>query len=204
MKYLDGSGLSHLVSKIKGLLAGKVDVVEGKGLSTNDYTTAEKTKLADIEAGAQVNVIETVKVNGTPLTPSGKTVNVDLSNYALKSDIATVYRVKGSCTWAQLIAKTDALVGDVYNVTDKGGANYVCTVEKTAGAESWDKLGETIDLSGYYTKGEIDSQMAGKANSSHSHAIADVSGLQSALNAKVNTTDLVAITNAEIDSEFAS
>ena len=33
-------------------IAGKVDKVEGKGLSTEDYTTAEKTKLAGIEAGA--------------------------------------------------------------------------------------------------------------------------------------------------------
>ena len=34
----------------------KVDKVAGKGLSTNDYTTAEQTKLAGIEAGAEVNV----------------------------------------------------------------------------------------------------------------------------------------------------
>jgi len=33
----------------------KVDKVSGKGLSTEDYTTAEKTKLAGIEAGAQEN-----------------------------------------------------------------------------------------------------------------------------------------------------
>lgn len=33
-------------------IAGKVDKVEGKQLSTEDYTTAEKTKLAGIEAGA--------------------------------------------------------------------------------------------------------------------------------------------------------
>ena len=33
-------------------LSGKVDKVEGKGLSTNDYTTADKTKLAGIAAGA--------------------------------------------------------------------------------------------------------------------------------------------------------
>lgn len=33
-------------------LSGKVDKVAGKGLSTNDYTTAEKTKLAGIAAGA--------------------------------------------------------------------------------------------------------------------------------------------------------
>lgn len=34
----------------------KVDKVEGKGLSTNDYTTAEKEKLSGIEDGAEVNV----------------------------------------------------------------------------------------------------------------------------------------------------
>ena len=33
-------------------LSGKVDKVTGKGLSTNDYTTAEKTKLAGIAEGA--------------------------------------------------------------------------------------------------------------------------------------------------------
>ena len=37
-------------------LDNKVDVVAGKGLSTEDYTTAEQTKLAGIEAGAEVNV----------------------------------------------------------------------------------------------------------------------------------------------------
>ena len=38
------------------LFANKVDKVSGKGLSTNDYTTAEKTKLSGIETGAQKNV----------------------------------------------------------------------------------------------------------------------------------------------------
>lgn len=41
-------------------LAGKVDVVAGKGLSTEDYTSEDKTKLAGITAGAQVNVIDGV------------------------------------------------------------------------------------------------------------------------------------------------
>ena len=72
--------------------------VSGKDLSTNDYTTAEKNKLAGIAEGAQVNVIESVKVNGTALTPSSKSVNVDLSGYlpvngkaadATKADSAT-------------------------------------------------------------------------------------------------------------------
>lgn len=57
-------------------LAKKVDKVTGKDLSTNDYTTAEKTKLSGIAANAQVNVIESVKVNGTTLEVTDKAVNV--------------------------------------------------------------------------------------------------------------------------------
>ena len=38
------------------LLGNKVDKVAGKGLSTNDYTDNDKSKLGGIEAGAQVNV----------------------------------------------------------------------------------------------------------------------------------------------------
>lgn len=61
------------------LLANKVDKESGKGLSANDYTDAEKTKLSGIAANAQANVIESVEVDGTALTPSSKTVNIDLS-----------------------------------------------------------------------------------------------------------------------------
>ena len=42
----------------------------------NNYTTPEKNKLADIESDAQVNIIEDVKVNGTSLPISSKSVNV--------------------------------------------------------------------------------------------------------------------------------
>jgi len=37
-------------------LNGKVDKVDGKGLSTNDYSTIEKTKLSGVAIGAEVNV----------------------------------------------------------------------------------------------------------------------------------------------------
>lgn len=57
---LDENGLAHLWQRIKLLvtnkISNKVDKVDGKGLSTNDYTNAEKTKLAGIADGAQRNV----------------------------------------------------------------------------------------------------------------------------------------------------
>ena len=43
MAYLDNDGLLYLWTKLKALFANKVDKVDGKGLSANDYTTAEKT-----------------------------------------------------------------------------------------------------------------------------------------------------------------
>ena len=42
----------------KNAIQGKVDKVTGKGLSTEDYTTAEKTKLEGIEAGANKTVVD--------------------------------------------------------------------------------------------------------------------------------------------------
>lgn len=47
-KYLDKTGLEYYNSKIQSQIAAKVDAEDGKGLSTNDYTTAEKTKLAGL------------------------------------------------------------------------------------------------------------------------------------------------------------
>lgn len=99
-----------------------------------------------------------------------------LNQYAKKSDITTVYRYKGSCTWEELIAKTDAVVGDTWNVTDKDGMNYTCKTAGTAGADSWDANGTitTVNLDGYYTieqiqsnyydKTTIDSKLGNKAD----------------------------------------
>lgn len=65
-KYLGPTGLVYLWNKIKNYVAKSITDLHlgdtyvakesGKGLSTNDYTTAEKNKLSDIQAGAEVNV----------------------------------------------------------------------------------------------------------------------------------------------------
>lgn len=52
--------VADALSDIASLQTQKVDKIADKGLSTNDYTTAEKNKLSGIEAGAQVNAPNTV------------------------------------------------------------------------------------------------------------------------------------------------
>lgn len=116
-KYLDNDGLLYLWQKIKNKfatitdLSGKVDKVEGKGLSTNDYTTAEKNKLSGIASGAQVNVIETVKVNDTALTPSSKAVNVTVptktSDITNDSGFITIADVPEGAAASSTIPKMD-------------------------------------------------------------------------------------------------
>ena len=76
------SVVSIAQSQVAGLteaLAGKVDVVAGKGLSTNDFTNELLQKLNGIEAGAEVNAIESVSLNSVPLEISGKAVNIPIA-----------------------------------------------------------------------------------------------------------------------------
>lgn len=56
----------------RAALQNKVDKVSGKGLSTNDYTTAEKNKLSGIEDGATANAgtVTAVAVNGNVYIPN--------------------------------------------------------------------------------------------------------------------------------------
>ena len=70
------------ISKIANLptiLENKVDKIEGKQLSTQDYTTAEKEKLSGIEEGAQVNIIEHILLNDVEIEPNNqKAVNLQI------------------------------------------------------------------------------------------------------------------------------
>lgn len=94
------SNLKTFLTSLKGLFVSKES---GKGLSTNDYTTTEKTKLAGIATGANNYTLPTasgtvlggIKV-GSNLTISNGVLSavqgkVDLSPYAKTTDIASTY-----------------------------------------------------------------------------------------------------------------
>lgn len=89
----DVTALQNLVgdtavsTQISTAIAGKVDAVEGKGLSTNDYTTAEKNKLAGMAIGANNYVLPTASSTtlggiktGDNITNSEGTISLTKSN----------------------------------------------------------------------------------------------------------------------------
>ena len=75
-------------SDMNTALSKKVDIIEGKSLSKNDFTDELKQKLDGISSKAQVNKIETIKVNGTAVSiDSNKAVNIDISDKANASEV---------------------------------------------------------------------------------------------------------------------
>lgn len=91
----------------------------GKGLSTNDYTTTEKNKLAGIASGAQVNKIEKILVNGVEQPITDKTVSIEV-----KTTTNKVYGIRRSLTsntspaWERI----EDSVGLTANATKNGTA----------------------------------------------------------------------------------
>lgn len=106
MKFLDENGLLYVIQKVKTWLNGKVDKVDGKGLSTNDYTTDEKNKLANIEAGANKTTIndtltststtEALSANqGKVLSERIAAINTNMEDLGAGDMLKSTYDVNG-------------------------------------------------------------------------------------------------------------
>ena len=83
MKIGDGanrySALPFNDDALRLLIDTKQDKEDGKGLSTNDYTTEDMTKLNNIESGAEQNVIENIKSTTLNVsTIEDKTIALDV------------------------------------------------------------------------------------------------------------------------------
>ena len=110
--------MNGIDNRITGLDSSKVDKVSGKGLSTNDYTTAEKNKLSGIAAGAEVNqnAFSNVKVGSTTVAADVKTDTLELvasSNITLTPD-ATNDKVTIAATDTKNTAGSTASTSTLY------------------------------------------------------------------------------------------
>lgn len=104
------------------LLNNKVDKVSGKGLSTNDYTTAEKNKLAGIATGANKTVVDS-DVSTTSTNPvQSKAVGLKFQD--VDSEISAIVNAYGSKNLADtsLIPNTIAIGGGVTRKNNGDGS----------------------------------------------------------------------------------
>lgn len=160
-------------------ISGKVDKVDGKGLSTNDLTNTLKSNYdaaythsqsTHAPSNAQANVIESIKVNGTAQTVTSKSVNITVptkvsaltndSGYQTNSQVQTLINnaISG-------ITGIEFSVVTSLPATGSKGVIYLVSHSHGAGDSydeyiwvnnAFEKIGNTdIDLSGYWLKSDL-------------------------------------------------
>ena len=141
----------------EGELTTKIDAAQSAGdtaqsnltkhINETDkhVSTSEKTKWNE--------KIDQVTLDST-ISEAKQSIKADYTD-AINTAIGSVFTWKGTVdSLDDLKEKSDtAKTGDVYNVTNEGGANYVFSGDKESENEGWDKLSENLD--GLATKAEL-------------------------------------------------
>lgn len=137
--------IDEAVSNLDG---NKVDKVAGKGLSEKDFTAAKETKLDGIAAGAQVNVLEGLTLNGTDLSISGKKTEIkdpEVTN-------ARQSTAKGK-TFESVDARFEELENEVDSIETTRGHVYGIRRKITNNSSStWERLFDSIGKTSTATK----------------------------------------------------
>lgn len=98
-------------------ISGKVDAVDGKGLSTNDYTTAEKTKLDNIEPEANKTIVDSA-LSDTSTNP--------VQNKVVKSAVDALSELVGdSAVSTQISDAVATTLSNANEYTDTKIANLI-------------------------------------------------------------------------------
>lgn len=141
-------------------ISTKVDKVTGKGLSTNDFTNADKTKLNGIETGAEANVqadwtqTDTTAddyIKNKPTIPAPVTVDQTYSAASANAQSG--------------VAVAQAISTKVDKETGKGlSTNDFTNTDKANLATALTKANAAAPQSTTYTKTEVDTALAAKLN----------------------------------------
>lgn len=100
--------MSDIGTAVKAKLNLKVDKITGKGLSTEDYSTAEKTKLAGISASANNYSLPVATNTVLGGVKAGANVSIDANGVISAND--------SSVNWSEVTSKPTTVAG--YGITD--------------------------------------------------------------------------------------
>ena len=140
-----GDGVRN-VSSLPFADANKVDKVSGKGLSTNDYTTTEKNKLAGIAEGANKTVVDTSMSDSSTNPVQNKVVNAAINNVkSLVGDKSVSTQISTAINnataddfgvYVQDTAPTNAVAGDIWIDTSNNPSFIVPTLPQITAADN--------------------------------------------------------------------
>ena len=142
-------------STVETKIGTKVDKVTGKGLSTNDFTNEEKTKLNGLSNYVHPDSAAGAKSSGFYKVTTDKYGHVIAAAAVAKSDITGLGIPGSDTTYSTGNATTEGLT------------------------KLYTETGTNTD--GTMTQNAINSALGGKANSGHSHTTSDISNFPSSL-----------------------
>lgn len=150
------------IKPLNDAIDNKVDKVSGKGLSTNDYTTAEKDKLSGIASGAEVNqnAFSNVTVGSSTIAADSKTDTLTLiagSNVTITPD-TTNDRVTISAT-----NTTYSAAGSGLGLVKSGGDVTISDGTITVNDDSHNHTIANVD--------GLQAALDGKSDSDHTHTV---------------------------------
>lgn len=161
---------TYTKTEVDTALAGKVDKVAGKGLSTNDFTTEEKTKLAGLEN----TVLESTTGQSTTAGMTQKAITDAIDNienvndYVIKgagapttSTVGTVGKLYEDTTNGDLYQCT-AVSGSTYTWEAVGGGGGGVNVVQTTGTSTTDVMSQKATSDMVYLNGAKDKIVIGQ------------------------------------------
>lgn len=137
---------SQITLARSGSVLLSTDLYSATDTSSGVMEAADKKKLDGIAIGAQVNVLESVKVNGTALSVSGKSVNIDLSSYAKSADTIHVADVTATETDMNLKLRKASGATPICNVTFNAATTSAAGLMSAADKQRLDDAASSKNL----------------------------------------------------------
>lgn len=161
-KYLDENGLLYFWQKIKEKLNEKVNTESGKGLSSNDYTNEEKTKLAGL-SNYTLPKASTTDLGGIKV---GAGLEIDTSGTLSATGGGTADAVE----WANVLNKPETF-------TPSAHTHEISNVNGLQGQLDLKALKTEIPTNNNQLSNGAGYQTANDVQSSINSALADITGI---------------------------
>lgn len=206
LNFSDIASASGVMAVFNEIKTTALKSVEGSTTAngSNVTVTLKNTTLDDKAQNKTFTIpVATESAQGTTTWAKIK----ELAKAEAETVAGSVYKVKGTkATIDEVLAVEEATIGDVYNVTAAftlnsqkypAGTNVVFVGPGEEGEPDpsaqaqWDALGGTVDLTPYATTSFVNSELAKKANTDHTHTKSQITDFPTNVSEFINDANYV-------------
>ena len=206
LNFSDIASASGVMAVFNEIKTTALKSVEGSTTAngSNVTVTLKNTTLDDKAQNKTFTIpVATESAQGTTTWAKIK----ELAKAEAETVAGSVYKVKGTkATIGEVLAVEEATIGDVYNVTAAftlnsqkypAGTNVVFVGPGEEGEPDpsaqaqWDALGGTVDLTPYATTSFVNSELAKKANTAHTHTKSQITDFPTNVSEFTNDAEYV-------------